>query len=242
MLRAADRLLFHFRKAPDLCQWACCQGHFRSSQHRPRHLKAHTQKNTQWFLTAAWKGWHTHSGIPKAWVCCWYFITCFALDCRQLPFLSSLTLMGQQAFNWLSATHYLHILPRYGCIGGWVCACVYFNDLLAKFLLEWIPLFCQIIPPAPSASRAHLHYPDAILINKDSVIRKSGATWKTSWQDHVSEKQSIREKCRWAALVSLQFLMLIICKAMMSSVPYFFFFKILVFSSLQRDLRKKMTR
>lgn len=181
MLCVADLLPFNFRKAPDLCQWACCLGHFHSGQHCPCHLKAHTQKNTQWVITAAWKGWITYSGIPKSWVCC-YFIMCFALDCRQLPLPSFLTLMGQQAFNWPSATHYLHILPRCGCL---VCVCARAHvptcvlmTCWPNFFMEWIALFCQIIPPPLSANRACSCCSDATATNKDSVIRKSGGAWK----------------------------------------------------------------
>lgn len=144
------------------------------------HLRAHTQKNTQWFITAAWKGWIIHSGIPKPWVSC-SFITCSALDYRQLPFPRSLSLMGEQVFNPLCCSLFTHP-PRAGLHP--VCAHVCFNESRssAKSVLH------------PSANTDYSHCSDAITTNKDHVIRYSRRAWETLWQDPVSEKQLILEQ------------------------------------------------
>lgn len=95
---------------------------------------------------------------------------------------SALTLTGQQSFNWLSTTHYLHTLPRYLVLGAsCLCVCVLMT-CWPNFFVEWITLFCQIIPPPLSSNRAYSHYSEAIATNEDGVIRKSGGAWKTQWK------------------------------------------------------------
>lgn len=129
MLCVAGPLPFCFRTVPDLCQASLLSRSLPLWPASP-HLRAHTQKNTQWFITAAWKGWIIHLGIPKSWVCC-SFITCSALDYRQLPFPSSLSLMGQQVFNTLCYSLFTYP-PQIWLHSVYVCMC--FNDLLAKLL------------------------------------------------------------------------------------------------------------
>lgn len=186
MLCVAGPLPFCFRTVPDLCQASLLSRSLPLWPASP-HLRAHTQKNTQWFITAAWKGWIIHLGIPKTWVCC-SFITCSALDYRQLPFPSSLSLMGQQVFNTLFYPLFTYP-PQIWLHSVYVCMC--FNDMLAKLFTNWITFFCQISPP-PISKQSLSRCSDAIITMKDHVIRDSGRDW-------ISGRDSVTRLCLWEA-------------------------------------------
>lgn len=171
------------------------------------HLKAHTQKTP-----SESSGQPGRAGLPTQRFLSHEFVaisSCALLwMVGNFLFSSSSILAGQQAFNCLSVTHYLHVLPRYGCI-----TCAHVCVLLTgwpNFFTEWFTVFCNLIPPPLSANRAYLRHADAIASSKHSVMRKE------EFQKHCDRIMSLRdwsnvlEQCNCTGLVSLWFLMLIL--------------------------------